>query len=125
MSILRGLTDLVLQGGSAGAKKLLNELQYGVKPAREFVERAQDTITDPQTYKGLAREAERVLGRPLPPQFSGAKFGNIPARATGLVSDLTEKTNRQRAVEAGMVNRVQLLRKLLAVHLEHLVLDER
>ncbi len=106
MSILRGLTDLVLQGGSAGAKKLLNELQYGVKPAREFVERAQDTITDPQTYEGLARKAERVLGRPLPPQFSGAKFGNIPARATGLVSDLTEKTNRQRAVEAGMVNRV-------------------
>jgi hypothetical protein len=106
MSILRGLTDLVLQGGSAGAKKLLNELQYGVKPAREFVERAQDTITDPQTYKRLAVDAERVLGRPLPPQFSGAKFGNIPARATGLVSDLTEKTNRQRAVEAGMVNRV-------------------
>ena len=106
MSILRGLTDLVLQGGSAGAKKLLNEIQYGVKPAREFVERAQDTITDPQTYKRLAVDAERVLGRPLPPQFSGAKFGNIPARATGLVSDLTEKTNRQRAVEAGMVNRV-------------------
>ena len=105
MSILRGLTDLVLQGGSAGAKKLLNEIQYGVKPAREFVERAQDTITDPQTYKRLAVDAERVLGRPLPPQFSGAKFGNIPARATGLVSDLTEKTNRQRAVEAGMVNR--------------------
>jgi len=98
--------DFVLQGGSAGAKKLLNEIQYGVKPARKFVERAQDTITDPQTYEGLAREAERVLGRPLPPQFSGAKFGNIPARATGLVSDLTEKTNRQRAVEAGMVNRV-------------------
>lgn len=106
MSILRGLTDLVLQGGSAGAKKLLNEIQYGVKPAREFVERAQDTITDPQTYKRLAVDAERVLGRPLPPQFSGSKFGNIPARATGLVSDLTEKTNRQRAVEAGMVNRV-------------------
>ena len=105
MSILRGLTDLVLQGGSAGAKKLLNQIQYGVKPARQFVERAQDPITDPQTYKRLAVDAERVLGRPLPPQFSGAKFGNIPARATGLVSDLTEKTNRQRAVEAGMVNR--------------------
>ena len=106
MSILKGLTDFVLQGGSAGAKKLLNQIQYGVKPARQFVERAQDPITDPQTYKRLAVDAERVLGRPLPPQFSGAKFGNIPARATGLVSDLTEKTNRQRAVEAGMVNRV-------------------
>lgn len=105
MSLVGTLSDFIFQGGSAGAKKLLNQIQYGVKPARQFVERAQDTITDPQTYKRLAVDAERVLGRPLPPQFSGAKFGNIPARATGLVSDLTEKTNRQRAVEAGMVNR--------------------
>ena len=105
MSLVGTLSDFIFQGGSAGAKKLLNQIQYGVKPARQFVERAQDSITDPQTYKRLAVDAERVLGRPLPPQFSGAKFGNIPARATGLVSNLTEKTNRQRAVEAGMVNR--------------------
>lgn len=92
--------------GSAGAKRLLARLGYGVKPAREFVERASDTITNPQTYKELAEAAQRVLGRPLPPQFSGSNFGNIPTRATGLINDLTGKTNRQRAVEAGMVDRV-------------------
>jgi hypothetical protein len=106
MSLGSYILNEIKKQGTAGAKKLLNQIQYGVKPARQFVERAQDPITDPQTYKRLAVDAERVLGRPLPPQFSGAKFGNIPARATGLVSDLTEKTNRQRAVEAGMVNRV-------------------
>jgi hypothetical protein len=105
MSLGSYILNEIKKQGTAGAKKLLNQIQYGVKPARQFVERAQDPITDPQTYKRLAVDAERVLGRPLPPQFSGAKFGNIPARATGLVSDLTEKTNRQRAVEAGMVNR--------------------
>jgi len=92
--------------GSAGAKRLLARLGYGVKPAREFVERASDTITNPQTYKELAEAAQRVLGRPLPPQFSGSNFGNIPTRATGLLNDLAEKTSRQRAVEAGMVDRV-------------------
>ena len=105
MSLGSYIFNEIKKQGTAGAKKLLNQIQYGVKPTRQFVEQAQDPITDPQTYKRLAVDAERVLGRPLPPQFSGAKFGNIPARATGLVSDLTEKTNRQRAVEAGMVNR--------------------
>jgi hypothetical protein len=101
-----GLLNALQKIGSAGAKRLLGRLEYGVKPAREFVERASDTITDPQTYKKLAIDAERVLRRPLPPQFSGSNFGNIPTRATGLLNDLAEKTSRQRELEAGMVSRV-------------------
>ena len=92
--------------GSAGAKKLLGRIEYGIKPAREFVGRASDAVTDPQTYKELSVAAERTLGRALPPQFSGSNFGNIPTRVTGLLNDLTGKTNRQRAVESGMVYRV-------------------
>jgi hypothetical protein len=101
-----GLLNALQKIGSAGAKRLLGRIEYGIKPAREFVGRASDAVTDPQTYTRLAIDAERTLGRALPPQFSGSNFGNIPARATGLLNDLTGKTNRQRSVEAGMVDRV-------------------
>ena len=75
---------------------------YGAKAApRALV----DTITDPQTYRRLAVDAERLLGRNLPPQFAGANFGNIPTRITGLLNDLSGTSGAQRAVQTAETNR--------------------
>ena len=78
---------------------------YGAKAAPRVFEGAIDTVTDPRTYQRLARDAEKLLGRNLPPQFTGSNFGNIPARATGLISDLVETSGVQRAVQGGMASR--------------------
>lgn len=88
------------------ALQFLNAIKgYGAKAAPRAFQGAVDTITDPQTYRRLAIDAEKVLGRTLPPQFQGSNFGNIPARFTGLISDLVETSGTQRAVQGGMVNR--------------------
>jgi len=78
---------------------------YGAKAAPRVFEGAIDTVTDPRTYQRLAKDAEKLLGRNLPPQFAGANFGNIPTRATGLISDLVETSGVQRAVQGGMASR--------------------
>ena len=75
---------------------------YGAKAApRALV----DTITDPQTYRRLAVDAERLLGRNLPSQFAGSNFGNIPTRITGLLNDLSGTSGAQRAVQTAGTNR--------------------
>jgi hypothetical protein len=86
--------------------QFLNAIKgYGAKAAPRVFQGAIDTVTDPQTYRRLAVDAERLLGRNLPPQFAGSNFGNIPARATGLISDLAETSGLQRAVQGGMTGR--------------------
>ena len=87
--------------------QFLNAIKgYGAKAAPRVFQGAIDTVTDPQTYRRLAVDAERLLGRNLPSQFAGSNFGNIPARATGLISDLAETSGLQRAVQGGMTSRV-------------------
>jgi len=86
--------------------QFLNAIKgYGAKAAPRVFQGAIDTVTDPQTYRRLAVDAERLLGRNLPPPFAGSNFGNIPARATGLISDLAETSGLQRAVQGGMTGR--------------------
>jgi hypothetical protein len=86
--------------------QFLNAIKgYGAKAAPRVFQGAIDTVTDPQTYRRLTVDAERLLGRNLPPQFAGSNFGNIPARATGLISDLAETSGLQRAVQGGMTGR--------------------
>ena len=86
--------------------EFLNTIKgYGAKAAPRVFQGAIDTVTDPRTYQRLAKDAEKLLGRNLPPQFSGANFGNIPTRATGLINDLVETSGVQRAVQGGMTNR--------------------
>jgi len=83
--------------------QFLNAIKgYGAKAApRALV----DTITDPLTYRKLAVDAEKLLGRNLPPQFAGSNFGNIPTRITGLLNDLSGTSGAQRAVQAAGANR--------------------
>ena len=78
---------------------------YGTKAAPRVFQGAIDTVTDPRTYQRLAKDAEKLLGRNLPPQFAGANFGSIPTRATGLINDLVETSGVQRAVQGGMTSR--------------------
>lgn len=79
---------------------------FGAKAAPQAVRQVADTVTNPQTYRALAAKAENVLQRGLPAQFAGPNFGNIPARFTGLISDVAEMpAGIQRAVQTGMVNR--------------------
>ena len=86
--------------------QFLNAIKgYGAKAAPRVFQGAIDTVTDPRTYQRLAKDAEKLLGRNLPPQFSGANFGNIPTRATGLINDLVETSGVQRAVQGGMTSR--------------------
>ena len=86
--------------------EFLNTIKgYGAKAAPRVFQGAIDTVTDPRTYQRLAKDAEKLLGRNLPPQFSGANFGNIPTRATGLINDLVETSGVQRAVQGGMTSR--------------------
>ena len=86
--------------------QFLNAIKgYGAKAAPRVFQGAIDTVTDPRTYQRLAKDTEKLLGRNLPPQFSGANFGNIPTRATGLINDLVETSGVQRAVQGGMTSR--------------------
>ena len=86
--------------------EFLNTIKgYGAKAAPRVFQGAIDTVTDPRTYQRLAKDAEKLLGRNLPPQFAGANFGNIPTRATGLINDLVETSGVQRAVQGGMTSR--------------------
>lgn len=78
---------------------------FGAKAA-PVVKAAVDTVTNPQTYRALAGQAERVLQKPLPQAFSGTNFGNIPTRFTGMITDLTNApAGLTRNVQTGMVNR--------------------
>lgn len=83
--------------------QFLNAIKgYGAKAAPQAL---VDTITDPLTYRKFAVDAEKLLGRNLPPQFAGSNFGNIPTRITGLLNDLSGTSGAQRAVQAAGVNR--------------------
>ena len=83
--------------------QFLNAIKgYGAKAAPQAL---VDTITDPLTYRKLAVDAEKLLGRNLPPQFAGSNFGNIPTRITGLLNDLSGTSGAQRAVQAAGANR--------------------
>jgi hypothetical protein len=78
---------------------------FGTKAA-PAVKAVADKVTNPQTYRALAGQAERVLQRPLPQAFSGPNFGNIPTRFTGMITDLTNApAGLARNVQTGMVNR--------------------
>ena len=78
---------------------------FGTKAA-PAVKAVADKVTNPQTYRALAGQAERVLQRPLPQAFSGPNFGNIPTRFTGMITDLTNApAGLARNVQIGMVNR--------------------
>lgn len=70
MSLLRNIIQAAYQGGRRFA------------PASRL-----DTITNPQTYVGLAQRASDTLGRSLPPQFRGAGFQNVPTSALGALDD--------------------------------------
>jgi hypothetical protein len=79
---------------------------FGAKAAPQAVKQVLDTATNPQTYRALASKAENVLQRGLPGQFAGPNFGSIPARFTGLISDVANMpAGIQRSTQAGMVNR--------------------
>jgi hypothetical protein len=78
---------------------------FGTKAA-PAVKAVADKVTNPQTYRALAGQAERVLQRPLPQAFSGPNFGNIPTRFTGMITDLTNApAGLSRNVQTGIVNR--------------------
>jgi hypothetical protein len=89
-----------------GAPQVMSAVQgFGAKAA-PAVRAVADTVTNPQTYRALAGQAERVLQRPLPKQFAGPNFGNIPTRFTGMITDLTNMpAGVGQAVQTGMVNR--------------------
>jgi hypothetical protein len=78
---------------------------YGSKAARPYIQGTIDTVTNPKTYERLAKDAEALLGRNLPPQFSGANFSNIPMNAIGLLNKLPFISGPQRAIQSGMVSR--------------------
>jgi hypothetical protein len=78
---------------------------FGAKAA-PALKSVTDQVTNPQTYRALAGQAERVLQKPLPQAFSGPNFGNIPTRFTGMISDITNApAGLARNVQTGMVNR--------------------
>jgi len=95
--------QMFMRGGPAALRAVQG---FGAKAAPQAVKRAADTVTNPQTYRALAAQAENVLQRGLPGQFAGANFGNIPARFTGLISDVAGMpAGLQRSAQAGIVNR--------------------
>jgi hypothetical protein len=95
--------QLFMRGGPAALKAVQG---FGAKAAPQAVKQVLDTATNPQTYRALASKAENVLQRGLPGQFAGPNFGNIPARFTGLISDVANMpAGIQRSAQAGMVNR--------------------
>jgi hypothetical protein len=50
--------------------EFLNTIKgYGAKAAPRVFQGAIDTVTDPRTYQRLAKDAEKLLGRNLPPQL--------------------------------------------------------
>jgi len=86
--------------------QVLRAVQGFGSKAAPAVKAVADKVTNPQTYRALAGQAERVLQRPLPQAFSGANFGNIPTRFTGMISDLTNApAGLTRNVQTGMINR--------------------
>ena len=54
--------------------QVLRAVQGFGSKAAPAVKAVADRVTDPQTYRALAGQAERVLQRPLPQAFSGANF---------------------------------------------------
>jgi hypothetical protein len=95
--------QLFMRGGPAALKAVQG---FGAKAAPKALKQVADTVTNPQTYRSLAAQAENVLQRGLPSQFAGPNFGNIPARFTGLISDVAGMpAGLQRSAQAGMVNR--------------------
>jgi hypothetical protein len=94
---------MFMRGGPAALKAVQG---FGAKAAPKALRQVADTVTNPQTYRTLASQAENVLQRGLPQQFAGQNFGNIPARFTGLISDVAGMpAGIQRSAQAGMVNR--------------------
>jgi hypothetical protein len=86
--------------------QVLRAVQGFGSKAAPAVKAVADKVTNPQTYRALAGQAERVLQKPLPQAFSGPNFGNIPTRFTGMISDLTNApAGLARNVQTGMVNR--------------------
>jgi hypothetical protein len=95
--------QMFMRGGPAALRAVQG---FGAKAAPKAVKQLADTVTNPQTYRSLAAQAENVLQRGLPGQFAGPNFGNIPARFTGLISDVAGMpAGIQRSAQAGMVNR--------------------
>jgi hypothetical protein len=89
------------------APQVLRAVQgFGAKAAPKAVQGVVDTVTNPQTYRRLAASAENTLQRTLPKAFAGPNFGNIPARFTGLISDVAQMpAGLARDVQSGMVGR--------------------
>ena len=75
-----GLAGKFLQGLAQGARRIIPQRRFA--PASLI-----DTATSPKTYQGLAKRASDTLGRPLPPQFRGAGFQNVPTNALGVLDD--------------------------------------
>lgn len=95
--------QLFMRGGPAALKAVQG---FGAKAATRAAKPVIDAVTNPQTYRSLAAQAENVLQRGLPGQFAGPNFGAIPARFTGLISDVAGMpAGIQRSAQAGMVNR--------------------
>jgi hypothetical protein len=95
--------QLFMRGGPAALKAVQG---FGAKAVTRAAKPVIDTVTNPQTYRSLAAQAENVLQRGLPGQFAGANFGAIPTRFTGLISDVAGMpAGLQRSAQAGMVNR--------------------
>jgi hypothetical protein len=95
--------QLFMRGGPATLKAVQG---FGAKAVPRAAKPVLDAVTNPQTYRALASKAENVLQRGLPGQFAGPNFGNIPARFTGLISDVANMpAGIQRSAQAGMVNR--------------------
>lgn len=85
---------------------LRNVQGFGSKTAPKFIQKAADTVTNPNTYRALAAQAENVLQRGLPAGFAGPNFGNIPARFTGLISDVSRMpAGLARSTQANMISR--------------------
>jgi hypothetical protein len=94
---------MFIRSGPAALKAVQG---FGAKAAPQIAKPILDTVTNPQTYRSLAAQAENVLQRGLPGQFAGPNFGNIPARFTGLISDVAGMpAGLQRSAQAGIVNR--------------------
>ena len=96
--------QMFIRGGPAALKAVQG---FGAKAAPQIAKPILDTVTNPQTYRALAAQAENVLQHKLPSQFAGPNFGNISTRFTDLISDVAGMpAGLQRSAQAGMVNRV-------------------
>jgi len=72
--------------------------------APQLTKSAADAVTNPGTYRRLAKAAEQTLGRALPTEFRGANFANIPTRATGYLSDVGQMAEgAARNIKEGVV----------------------